>query len=167
MRSSSDLLTTGQAARLLGCSRQHIVDLCERGVLDCVSAGTHRRVPRVEVEALSGRRSLTRDQERSLWLHRVVAGRLAVDPDEVLARASANLDRLQRAHPTRVASGELAEWRQILEAGVDAVSDVLVSRNPRAVELRQNSPFAGVLDEAERQAALAAFQDHWRTAHAA
>lgn len=66
-----------------------------------------------------------------------------------------------------MASGELAEWRQILEAGVDAVSDVLVSRNPRAVELRQNSPFAGVLDEAERQAALAAFQDHWRTAHAA
>jgi excisionase family DNA binding protein len=29
----TELLTTGQAAKLLGCSRQHVVDLCERGRL--------------------------------------------------------------------------------------------------------------------------------------
>ena len=42
-----------------------------------------------------------------------------------------------------------------------AVLDVLTSRDELAVELRQNSPFAGVLTEAERQAALASFRRQW------
>lgn len=166
MISPSELLTTGQAARLLGCSRQHVVDLCDRGVLACVSAGTHRRVRRADVHALAGT-ELTRDQERSLWLHRVVAGHLAVDPEAVLTRARGNLARLQRIHPTGMTASWLAQWQQILAEGVDAVFEASTSRAPWAVELRQNSPFAGVLDTGERQAALAAFQAHWRTAHVA
>lgn len=166
MTSPADLLTTGQAARLLGCSRQHVVDLCERGALPCVSAGSHRRVRRADVNALAGE-ELTRDQERSLWLHRVVAGRLAVDPDAVLTHARDNLARLDRVHPIGVTAAWLAQWHTVLDAGVDAVFDVLTSRSPWAVEMRQNSPFAGVLDGRERQAALAAFRAHWRTAHAA
>jgi excisionase family DNA binding protein len=81
---SADLMSTGEAARLLGCSRQHVVDLCERGALPFVSVGSHRRVRRVDVADLI-RRELTRDQERSLWLHRVVAGHLALDPHAVLS----------------------------------------------------------------------------------
>lgn len=71
-------VSTGEAARLLGCSRQHVVDLCGRGVLPFVSVGSHRRVRRADVTGLMSR-ELTRDQERSLWLHRAVAGRLALD----------------------------------------------------------------------------------------
>ncbi len=89
-------MSTGEAARLLGCSRQHVVDLCVRGVLPFVSVGSHRRVRRTGVTGLMNR-ELTRDQERSLWLHRVVAGRLALDLDAVLARASKNLQR-RRTH---------------------------------------------------------------------
>lgn len=164
--SSTDLLTTGQAARLLACSRQHVVDLCERGMLACVSVGAHRRVPRADVDALA-RAALTRDQERSLWLHRVVAGHLAVDPERVLAQARANLEQLESVHPDGASAGWLAQWGEVLDAGVDAVFEVLTSRRPQAVELRQNSPFAGVLDERERQATLAAFRTHWQAAHAA
>jgi excisionase family DNA binding protein len=166
VNSFEDLLTTGQAARLLSCSRQHVVDLCARGELPFVSVGSHRRVRRADVGALA-RGGLSRDQERSLWLHRVVAGRLAVDPDGVLARAESNLQRLHHVHPHGMTAVWLAEWRKVLDAGVDTVFDVLTSRTPWAAELRQNSPFAGVLDAQEREAALASFRAHWRAAHAA
>jgi excisionase family DNA binding protein len=166
MGSFGDLLTTGEAARVLGCSRQHVVDLCERGDLPAVSVGAHRRVRRADVEGLA-RGGLTRDQERSLWLHRVVAAHLAVDPDTTLAKAEENLRRLREVHPAGMAARWLSEWRRVLDAGVDKVFDALTSLAPWAVELRQNSPFAGVLDPQERQAALRAFQSHWRKAHAA
>jgi hypothetical protein len=47
--------------------------------------------------------------------------------------------------------------RRLRRADVEAVLDALTSRVPHAVELRQNSPFAGVLPETERRAVLAAF----------
>ena len=67
------LVTTGQAASILGSSRQHVVDLCDSGRLGYSSVGTHRRVRLVDVlrlkegEETAGK--LTRDQVRSLWLH--------------------------------------------------------------------------------------------------
>ncbi len=163
---SKDLLTTGQAAQLLGCSRQHVVDLCERGLLPFVTAGSHRRVRRTDVAALSAPR-LTRDQERSLWLHRLVAGRLAVDPDSVLAQARKNLQRLKQVHPGGMTALWLARWQAVIDAGEDEVFSALTSPAPWAIELRQNSPFAGVLRQEDRAAALAAFRSHWRKEHAA
>ena len=151
---------------MLGCSRQHVVDLCGRGELPFVSVGSHRRVRLADVAALA-RGGLTRDQERSLWLHRVVAGRLAVSPDGVLAQAERNLERLLEVHPTGMAARWLMKWRTTLDSGLDAVFDVLTSTAPLAIEMRQNSPFAGVLDVEDRQAALASFQAHWRKVHAA
>lgn len=160
----SELLTTGQAAALLGSSRQHVVDLCDRGLLPCVTTGRHRRIRRAAVERLafgdpSGRR-LTRDQERSLWLHRAVAGKLALDPDTVLATARSNLDRIRGRPGTRRSATWLSQWSAVLDRGPAAVLDVLTSREELAVELRQNSPFAGVLSEPERRAALAGFHRH-------
>ncbi|RUP04163.1 MAG: DNA-binding protein, partial [Mycobacterium sp.] len=38
------LCTTGEVARRLGVSRQHIVDLCDQGALPCVMVGSHRRI---------------------------------------------------------------------------------------------------------------------------
>jgi hypothetical protein len=50
---------------------------------------------------------------------------------------------------------------------VDAVLDVLTSRSGMAVELRQNSPFAGVLTQRDRARVLAAFREHWQVDHTA
>jgi excisionase family DNA binding protein len=162
----ADLISTGEAARLLGCSRQHVVDLCERGVLPFVSVGSHRRVRRADVAGLAAR-ELTRDQERSLWLHQVVAGRLALGPDAVLTQAAKNLQRLRQVHPDGMTAQWLAEWQKVLDRGEDAVFSVLTSKSTHAADLRQNSPFAGVLSAEERAAALEAFRNHWRQAHAA
>ncbi len=159
-------MTTGEAARLLGCSRQHVVDLCDRGELPAVSVGAHRRIRRSDIESLVGD-GLTRDQERSLWLHRVVAGRLAIAPDVVLTRAEENLDHLMKVHSSGLTRVWLSKWREVLDSGLDAVFDTLTSRAPWAVELRQNSPFAGVLTPEERQATLASFRVHWHREHAA
>ncbi|MEQ4301345.1 hypothetical protein ABNF97_08130 [Plantactinospora sp. B6F1] len=105
---------------------------------------------------------LTRDQLKALWLHRAVAGRLVSDPDGVLAKAAANLERLRSVHPDGMAAKWLERWSAVLDAGVESVLTVLTSTRPDDVELRQNSPFAGVLPESERRAVLAAFAQSWR-----
>src|SRR3990172_1241143 len=105
------MLTTGQAAGILGTSRQH-----------------------------------------------VVAGRLVRDPERVLERARRNLNLLSRLHPA--AQPYLEAWRNAIDDGPDAVLALLTSPKPGAVELRQNSPFAGVLPEAERRRVIAAFREH-------
>ncbi|MGH3775891.1 MAG: excisionase family DNA-binding protein [Pseudonocardiaceae bacterium] len=149
-----------------GCSRQHVVDLCDAGELAFLRIGTHRRLQRSDVECML-RPLLTRDQERSLWLHHAVAGRLTVDPDAVLAKARRNIETMLRAHPTGRVREQIRQWQALIGAGLDGVLDVLTSRTGRAVELRQNSPFAGVLPEPDRRRALDAFRTHWRHEHAA
>jgi excisionase family DNA binding protein len=166
LTSDGELLTTGEAALLLRSSRQHVVDLCERGLLPYVRVGTHRRLRRADLEAVL-RPELTRDQLKSLWLHHAVAGRLVADPDRVLSKARTNLDRLRHLHRHGMAALWLDRWRVILDDGVEALLDALTSRTSQAVELRQNSPFAGVLPETQRRDVLAAFATYWRAEHAA
>lgn len=156
---SDDLLTTGQAAKLLGTSRQHVVDLCTSGRLRFQMVGAHRRVSRRDVDAIrEGSLELAPDQERSLWLHRAVAGKLALDPSRVLGRARRNLARLRDVHPRGRVQAQFGAWEALLEGPLGLLLDVLVSRSPTAVELRQNSPFAGVLTHTERTKALRAFR---------
>ena len=38
------MLKTGEVARLLGVSRQHVADLCDGGKVKHVRVGTHRRI---------------------------------------------------------------------------------------------------------------------------
>src|SRR6185312_10140439 len=74
MATSSGPLTTGEVAKLLGTSRQQVVNLCERGDLPFVMVGKHRRVERNAVEALlRPKPELRRDQLKSLWLHQAIA----------------------------------------------------------------------------------------------
>ena len=156
------MLTTGQAAGILGTSRQHVVDLCETGRLGHVRVGTHRRIPRLALDALLVSPPTTGlgrpEQLLSLWLHHAVAGRLVRDPERVLERARRNLNLLSRLHPA--AQPYLEAWRNAIDDGPDAVLALLTSPKPGAVELRQNSPFAGVLPEAERRRVIAAFREH-------
>jgi excisionase family DNA binding protein len=154
-----DLLTTGQAASLLGTSRQHVVDLCTSGRLPFQVVGAHRRVCRGDVvRLLRGVPALTRDQRRSLWLHRVVAGKVAADPARTVATARRNLARLRAAHPRGRVTAAFDQWEALLDGPVESLLDLLVTPLPHAVELRQNSPFAGVLTERERLRALDAFR---------
>jgi uncharacterized heparinase superfamily protein len=117
--------------------------------------------------AATGTPPMTRDQLKALWLHRAVAGRLVADPDGVMDRAVANLERLRTIHPDGMTAVWLDRWRAIFRQGAESVLETLTSVAPDAVELRQNSPFAGTLPEADRQAVLSAFGAWWRAERAA
>lgn len=158
-----DQLTTGEAGRLLGTSRQHVVDLCNAGDLPFRNVGKHRRVSRHDVEALrTGSARLTRDQLRSLWLAHAVAARIVENPDAVLGRARDTLERLLRSQARGSAKVWLQQWRELLNRPIEDVLEALTSRSPRSRELRQNTPFAGVLSEEQRRTVLAGFS---RTLH--
>lgn len=157
-QAATELLTTGEAAKLLNSSRQHVVDLCVRGDLPFSTVGKHRRVRRSDVEAIRTRtQRLTRDQRRSLWLAYAVAAQVVEDPDRALAAARLNLGRM-RAAARGQAKRWLDEWEALLDGPVEELLDNLTSRSPKGRELRQNSPFAGLLTEHERARVLSAWQ---------
>lgn len=152
-----DLLTTGEAAKILNCTRQHVVDLCDRGDLPYTTVGTHRRVSREHVSAVKTRTDrLSRDERRSLWLAYVVAGRIGVAPGKTIDDALDQLDRM-RPNARGQAKKWLDEWERLLNGPVDRIFAALTDRSLRGRELRQNTPFAGALTEQERQMAL----DEW------
>jgi excisionase family DNA binding protein len=164
------LLSTGEAARLLGSSRQHVVDMCTRGELPFRWVGRHRRIARSDIDRLLEYESteLTREQERSLWLHRAVVGRLMEQPDEILELARQNvMSLLGQQSRAGMTTHWLQQWLRVLDSGVDEVAEVLTSPNPLALELRQNSPFAGALPQETRARVLTAFVKHWRNEHTA
>lgn len=158
-----DEISTGAAAAILGCSRQHVVDLCEQGELRSVSPGVHRRLRRDEVEAFARRRTrgeLTPDQLRSLWLHRAVAAHVARDPEQVFEIAWRNIRRSRERGAAPGTARWLARWEDLIARGPEPVMDMLTSRSQIALEMRQSSPFAGVLTEDERLAILRSAARH-------
>jgi transcriptional regulator with XRE-family HTH domain len=94
---------------------------------------------------------LTREDRRSLALHRAIAARFAGDPRGVSRKAVRNLKVMRRADDGSAAPW-LEEWERLLKGPVSAVIEVLVSHDQRARDLRQVTPFAGVLSDEERRA---------------
>jgi hypothetical protein len=101
---------------------------------------------------------MTRDQMRSRWLGYAIAGHLVADTQAVIAKARANLALMRSVHTRGQGARWLAEWQDLLDGPVDAILDVLTSPSERARELRQNTPFAGVLPEEQRRQVLAEFR---------
>jgi len=157
---ADERLTTGEAAKLLSCSRQHVVDMCMEGLLPFTWAGRHRRVLRRDVEAVRrGSDELSRSERRSLWLAHVVAGKLLLDPDRYAGEARLQLERM-RLSARGQALAWLDDWGRLLDGPVDQLVARMTERSLRGCDLRQNSPFAHVLSSGERDAALAAFVRH-------
>lgn len=86
-------------------------------------------------------------EHRSLALHRAVAAKLRRQPS-LVEIAKENLDRWistsGRSQPYWEA------WRAILAKPLEEVLTAIQEDSPRMTELRQSSPFAGVLNPKER-----------------
>ena len=155
----ADLLTTGEAAALLGVTRQHVVNLCARGELPFELVSTHRRIRRQDLdEFVASSRGATKDQRRSLWLGYALAGQVAVDPQRALSVAQRNLDLMRSTASPRTGRAWFDAWQSVIDRGPGAVMSALTSDTPRAREMRQHAPFAGLLDDHVRAAALESFQ---------
>jgi hypothetical protein len=85
--------------------------------------------------------------ERSIALHTEVAARIRRDPtllERAKRRVSQWLDEGSVANPYARA------WAKILESPLEEVLHQLVERSEEAHDLRQVSPFAGVIDPRTR-----------------
>jgi transcriptional regulator with XRE-family HTH domain len=98
---------------------------------------------------------LTRDQARSLELHRAIVTELMAHPDTVIARAQRNLETMRRSSP--MASRLLDEWESILRQTPRRIAAQLLDPGEHGRDLRQVTPFAGVLDPHRRMAVYRKF----------
>ena len=87
-------------------------------------------------------------------MHRVIAGKLRTYP-ELLEIAKENLVRWSvrdgRSQPY------WDRWREILARPLPEILELIVENSERMTAMRQASPFAGVLDESERNEILERF----------
>jgi transcriptional regulator with XRE-family HTH domain len=99
---------------------------------------------------------LTRDQARSLALHEAIAAELMAHPETVVISAQRNLVAMRQSNPG--ASRLLDEWDSVLRQAPQRIASQMVDPSEHGRDLRQVTPFAGVLDQRRRAAVYRAFR---------
>ena len=99
---------------------------------------------------------MTREDRRSLAWHHAVANRLTSRPEETLAVAGRNLERWRAQGSSGRALRE--RWAPWLALPVSDLIVLMLDPGSVAREMRQVSPFAGVLTAPERAAVLRRFR---------
>ena len=92
---------------------------------------------------------LTRGEHKALALFRALATRLQEDP-AVIGRARQRLIALSEQHPH--ARRYYSEWDDLLTGDRRRLLEVMTSESEHSCALRQESPFAGVISQAQRAA---------------
>ena len=91
-------------------------------------------------------------------MSRATAQRILADP------ALLHVGRVQlpavRAHSSGSALALCDEWEALIEAGPEAVAAALIDPTEHGHDMRQQSPFAGVLTDQERWAAIGSVYPH-------
>ncbi|WP_250442700.1 hypothetical protein [Actinotalea sp. C106] len=100
----------------------------------------------------------TRDQRRSLVLNVAVAGKVAADPAAARELARRNLERMRRVHEAHGPHRDFDAWEELLDGPLEDLLLALTDPGERGRDLRQNSPFAGLLGDSERAQVLAAWK---------
>jgi transcriptional regulator with XRE-family HTH domain len=93
---------------------------------------------------------LTTPEERTLEMHRAIATKLKTNPENVRAIARRNLLVLRDSDHGGHSAAYLDTWERLLDGPVDALVHVMVSTDQAARNLRQASPFSGVLTNDKR-----------------
>jgi hypothetical protein len=96
-----------------------------------------------------------RIDQRSLALHRAIAEKLRAQP-ALIEIARDNLDRWSRAGSRSQPYWDA--WREILSRPLPEILDLLDEESEKMAAMRQATPFAGVLEPAERSATYARFE---------
>jgi hypothetical protein len=89
-------------------------------------------------------------EARSLALHRLVADKIRRDP-ALFERVCATLARW-RGEVASMSQPYVAAWQNAAEQGMAACLSLAVEDSPRGAEMRQSSPFVGILTPQERSA---------------
>lgn len=121
----------------------------ERALAAVINARKERASTAIDLDRVLPRRKGRTHQApelQSLAYHRLVAERLT---PQLVEEANARLAQWTRSG--RIDPRWASEWREVLEQPVSRIARSISSASPRARELRQTSPFAGVLNEQERR----------------
>jgi len=106
-------------------------------------------------KAKASRPHLARREDRvSYELHRAVAEKVLEDPQTVLSKARSNLQRMRARTRDAYASGWVREWESLVTGDVTALVAGMLRPDERGIDLRQMTPFAGVLSQEERLVAI-------------
>jgi hypothetical protein len=106
-------------------------------------------------QALEERLNPTRREERvQLELHKAVVGHLLTDLEGVRAQARTNLDRGGSAVHGATGRAWLAQWRTLLDGDPAEMLQVMLREDEYGIDMRQVSPFTGVLSDDERLTAI-------------
>jgi transcriptional regulator with XRE-family HTH domain len=141
-------LTQAELARLVGTS-QPTIAAYEAGRKSPTLQTLSRIARAVGLEAMVFFVPvMTREDRRSLDLHRAIADRLIREPYVVLEHAQRNLSLMRDRHPH--ADSLFNEWRRILLRPVDEIVAAVLDPSLHGRDLRKVTPFAGVLSTVER-----------------
>lgn len=112
-------------------------------------------VQRLLEKAKASRPPLERREERvSYEMHRAVAEKVIEDPQPVLNKARTNLQKMLARTRDAYAAGWVHEWETLVGSDVNTLVEVMLRPDERGIDLRQMSPFAGVLTQEERMVAI-------------
>lgn len=98
----------------------------------------------------------TREDRRSLAYHQAVVEKIRSNPDFVLKKARKHLSHLGQQHPD--AKLLIDRWKLWLRLPEDDLFALMLNRGSVYSDMRQVSPFAGVLSAPERVAAIYRFK---------
>jgi len=103
---------------------------------------------------------LTREDLRSLAYHRAIVEKLRQDPDTILAKARQNIEKMLQVNPH--AKKLLNLWSQWLEFSIGDIVSCSLDVSMLARDMRQVTPFAGVLTDEERMRVIEEFKKERR-----
>ena len=102
---------------------------------------------------------MSREDRRSLVYHRAIAQKLQTHPDETIERARKNLKRLTKQHPEVRRLFSL--WAMWLDMPPSVLIANLLDSGEAARDMRQVSPFAGILSALERARLIRQFRSEY------
>jgi len=103
---------------------------------------------------------LSREDLRSLAYHQAIVEKLKKEPAVVLAKARESLKTMSKKHPD--AKELFARWKQWLDQPLNDLINRCLDSSQVARDMRQVTPFAGVLDAKERFEILKRFRKEER-----
>lgn len=108
-----------------------------------------------ESPTLAEERLERREDRVALELHKAIAKKLIDDPEAVLSLVPANLERLRHRVQGNAMEQLLEYWQELTSTQtIGPLIDVMLGGSSVSCTMRQTSPFAGVLTEEERLAAI-------------
>ena len=111
--------------------------------------------PRAAPEPTRARAPFERREDRVTFeLHRAIAGQLLDDPQRVKSVMPGNVARMRSHVRGPLAAGWLDRWEGLSRASVGQLIDAMLATDELGMEMRQNSPFLGVLTQDERLRAI-------------